>query len=191
MKVGDLLYFSPNFRFIDLKWSNKENLISAFEDRMLGFYLKPAKEMAQNKHGFACGLLCAAAIDSIARIATGKQEVGERMADWIKVNIKEFDKPDPKDPRRTLADRFYAEFRNGLVHEARIKNLGQFSNETEEMILLEKDVLLINPQLLLAEVEKSIKVYLRKLSTDHDTFKKFKRTLERDFKDEARRARRL
>ena len=191
MRVGEFLYFSPNFKFADLDWDDQENLIRAFQDRVFGFYLTPARELNRKGYGFACGVLCVATVDFIARIATGEQQDGRRFVSWLRSNIKEFDKPNPKNPTLTLATRFYDEFRNGLVHEGLIKNLGQFSYEKGELVLLDGDVMLINPKLLLVEVEKALEGYLKKLHEDPMIFKKFKNTLKNDFEQEVNRAKRI
>jgi hypothetical protein len=34
MIIGDKLYFSPKYKFTDLKWDDKKNLTDAFRDRV-------------------------------------------------------------------------------------------------------------------------------------------------------------
>jgi len=194
MKVGDKLYFSPKFKFTDLHWDDQEKLIDAFADRLFGFYLDPTKKLNEENHGFLCGIICVTAIDFIARIVTGKtgkDKTHERIKEWLEANIQEFRKPNPKEPTETLADRFYIDFRCGLVHEGRINNLGQFSYEQQELVSLEQDVMLINPELLLVEVERALESYLALLHTDTDAFEKFKNNLRNDFEEEVIRARTL
>lgn len=191
MRVGEFLYFSPDFKFADLDWDNQKMLIKAFQDRVFGFYLTPARELSKERYGFACGVLCVIAIDFIARIATGEQWDGSRFVGWLKDNIKAFDKPNPKNSTQTLASRFYKEFRNGLVHEGRIKNLGQFSYEKEELVSIDGDVMLVNPELLLVKVEKALEDYFKKLCEDAKIFKQFKNTLKNDFEQEVNRAKRI
>lgn len=45
MKVGDILYFSPNYKFSVLNWDDKKILIDAFKDRVKGFYIEPARKL--------------------------------------------------------------------------------------------------------------------------------------------------
>jgi hypothetical protein len=46
MKLGDILYFAPNVKFSDLDLSGVK-LPDQFEARIRGFYLGPAKSLAQ------------------------------------------------------------------------------------------------------------------------------------------------
>lgn len=94
-------------------------MIEAFEDRVNGFYLKPIEEFNKIGYGFASGIICVTTIDFLARIAIGSDKVGERLRVWLKDNISAND---------DLANRFSKDFRNGLVHEGRIKNCGLLPN---------------------------------------------------------------
>jgi len=49
MKIGDNLYFSHEYKFTQLDWDNKKELIEAFKDRVKGFYLNPAKKLNEEK----------------------------------------------------------------------------------------------------------------------------------------------
>lgn len=126
--------------------------------------------------------------DFVARIETGENKAKVRIPKWLRDNIKEFDKPNPENPKETLADRFYLDFRNGLVHEGRIKNLGQFSYEDEEIVSLKSGVMLINPRLLLIEMKRALKIYFKKLHNDPDIFRKFRENFMKDFEEEVNRA---
>lgn len=190
MKVGDYLYFSPNVKFRDLKWDEKEVLINAFIDRVEGFYLKPAKELDELKRGFATGVLCVTAVDFLARISTGIEEPGERMVKWLNDNIEQFRGPDPESSENTLAYRFYKDFRNGLIHEGRIKNAGQFSYDSEELVKVEKKVMTVNPDLLLKAIKKSFKEYIDKVEREEFSFQRFRYALIRDFQEDVELARR-
>jgi len=68
----------------------------------------------KDKKGFATGVLCITTIDFLAKFLYND---ANRMIKWLKKNIKEFRKVDPNYKSRTLADRFYDEFRNGLIHK--------------------------------------------------------------------------
>ena len=181
MKIGDKLHFSPEYKFTQLDWDNKKELIEAFKDRVKGFYLNPAKKLNEAKDSFAAGSLCITAIDFLARIETGLDRVGERFEKWLKDNIEEFDKQDPDCQSRTLAYRFYDEFRNGLVHEGRIKNAGQFSYEIKELVEVTESVMIVNPEKLLQAIEKTFDKYIGMLEKEGPIFQIFKCALIRDF----------
>lgn len=182
MRIRDILYFSPKYKFNVLKWDNKENLIDAFRDRVTGFYLSPAKALNEKQHAFAAGVISVATIDFLARIETGSDEVGKRFEEWVRANIRDFDNVNPDHRSQTLADRFYDEFRNGLVHEGRIKNAGQFSYYYSELVKVEQSVMIINPEYLLKAIYESSERYMAKIEKEDFAFQAFKCTLMRDFR---------
>jgi hypothetical protein len=158
VRVGEVLYFSPKFRFSDIDFRDYRTVIKAFRDRIEGFYLKPAGHLIQAGHAFAAGLVCAACIDSLSRLSLS--EGGNiRITHWLERNIPAFKTRDPEHPTKTLADRFTDYFRNGLVHEGRIKSLGQFSSETQETVQVIGSAMVVNPGLLLHEVCRSFDEY--------------------------------
>ena len=183
MRIGDILYFSPKYKFIELNWNEKEVLIKAFEDRLNGFYLKPIEEFNKFGYGFASGVICVTTIDFLARIVVKSDRVGERFRAWLKDNIPEFDD--------NLANKFYEDFRNGLVHEGRIKDCGQFSYEIGELISLEDDVMIVDPKLLMERVRSAFENYMLKIREDDEVFRSFKKALKRDFQEDVELARKM
>ena len=180
MKIGDILYFSPKCKFTQIDWDNKEDLINAFKDRVDGFYLNPADDLNKKEYGFVAGLVCVTMIDFIARISVGGK-VGYRFKKWICKNIPHFSKKNLNNSNKTLAKRFYEEFRNGLIHEGRIKDCGQFSYEFEDTISVKDGVMLINPEVLLKDIKKAFEEYIREVRENQEAFGKLKEALKRDF----------
>lgn len=182
MRAKDKLHFSPDCIFGELSFEDKEKLIDCFRDRVYGFYLNPAKLLNKKKFGFGCGLLCVATIDSLARISSPSKKDGLRFQNWLKNNIDEFKKKD-------FAKRFYEDFRCGLVHEGRIKNPGEFSYESKEILISDDEVILINPSLLLRKIEEAFEKYLSNLKEDSNVFNRFRDKLKEDFLEEVKRER--
>jgi hypothetical protein len=176
MRIEDVIYFSPSFKFKDIDWNNKDQLIEAFRDRVCGFYLTPAEYLNSKKNGFATGLLCVVTIDFLARIAI-RMGPGPRIKEWIEGNIKEFK------GKNHMCKKFLEDFRNGLVHEGRIKNVGQFTYDIQR-IYCDGDVMLINPDKFLNSIKKSFQNYVSDIKVDEEKFKKFKELLMDDFKKE-------
>jgi len=191
MRIGDILYFSPKFKFADLNWDDKNGLITAFQDRIIAFCLKPAQKLSSSGCSFAAGVICVTTVDFLARIETElTDDVGKRFEEWLKINIEQFNKPDPDNKSRILAARFYKEFRNGLVHEGRIKNAGQFSYDFQELIKVEQLVMIVNPECLLNSIETSFKRYVDKIEKDEFAFQNLKCALLRDFREDVEYANR-
>lgn len=118
---GDILYFAPGIRFnqIDL---NGPTLPEQFNCRITGYYIKPAEECCERGQAFAAGVLLVSCIDALARFKFKTNDVGKRFKDFVQQELPSFS-------NKELAKRFYEDFRNGLIHESRIKLGGQFSLE--------------------------------------------------------------
>lgn len=179
LREKNKLHFSPNCIFGELDFDNRERLIECFRDRIFGFYIEPAKLLDKENLAFSCGLLCAATIDSLARILYPDKKVGFRIMKWLDNNIAEFRED-------KYSERFYYDFRCGLVHEGRIKNPGEFSYDSEELVTRVDGVMRINPRRLLLRLERAVEKYLLELESDPISFSKFKEALEKDFEEEVR-----
>jgi hypothetical protein len=157
MKIGDFLYFAPGVRFgeVDL---DGHKFPEQFGRRIDGFYIEPAEECAKCGYAFAAGVLLVTCIDALARLRSGGG-VGERFCRFAGKELHSFGD-------RELAKRFYEEFRNGLVHEGRLKKGGQFSLETGATVEQTGEILLVNPKYLANEVRAALRSYLAILECD-------------------------
>ena len=164
-----------------MKWDDKKSLIDAFKHRVETFYLEPAKKLIETGdpfYAFAVGVLCVSTIDFLACvcITCNRGTVGIRFERWVCNNISEFDK--------TQAHRFYLYFRNGLVHEGRIKNCEQFSfGNTCELFKTMKGAMIVNPRLLLEAINNSFNTYINKVEKEPLEFQKLEAYLKK-FKKE-------
>ncbi len=181
MRIGNYLYFSPNYKFVDLKWDDRDCLISAFQERVSEYYLNPAQILNERELAFAAGVVLATTIDFLAGMSDNTRGTRKRIVNWLVKNIPQFGTKDPDDRSRNLAERFSAEFRNGLVHEGRIKNGGQFSYDFAELVKPVESVLIINPKLLWDHVDQSFSQYVSVLKSDEFAFRSFRRALVRSF----------
>ena len=198
------LYYSPSCKFEDLKRliDNKEErgLLKCFEERVKELYLEPAyvliKEANDKKSDnssiglvFSAGLICVSAIDFLGRFYFGcpKDEVECRFVGWL---LKYMSPPF----NALLAKKFYKDFRNGLVHECRIKNGGEFSLNEGETIREEVDdngvrYLVVNPEKLLKKLDDGFKNYLDDLQQDENMLCQLIECLEKDFNEDFRKRR--
>jgi len=79
------------------------------------------------------------------------------------------------------------DYRNGLIHEGRIKNLGQFSFEFNELIRVESLCSVINPTILLDETRIRFSEYLKIAKDNKEEMHKFKMQMISIFKPEVDR----
>jgi hypothetical protein len=181
MKIGDILYFSPRYRFSELNFDDTKALVDAFRDRVGGFYLLPASRLIEEGHAFAGGLVSCAAVEFIAKVS------GDITAPvWIQKHLSEFGKDGQ------LAERFWNYFRHGLAHEGRVKSFGrgsgQFSLELQRMLTIDGSTLIVNPRLLLEGVQKEFRSYCERL--DESQSAHLVKSLRRYFEDEVKAAKR-
>lgn len=166
-----------------MDFDNRSQLIECFKDRIYSYYIEPAKLLDENKIGFGCGLLCTVTIDSLARLVfPNVTRVGCRFRKWLKNNLVEFNQGD-------FAERFYEDFRCGLVHEGRIKNPREFSYEQKHLITRENGIIRINPHILLENLVESIDDYISELNANDKTYAIFRKALQDDFANEVERER--
>jgi hypothetical protein len=84
------------------------------------------------------------------------------------------------------AKRFYEEFRNGLVHEGRLKNGAQFSLETSATVEPVNGILLVNPTYLAAEVRSALDAYVALTTNDVGERGRLGASLWQDLEDDFR-----
>jgi len=175
MKTSDGIYFAPGILLKKLDLSNKDSLIAAFEKRITGFYLDPIKLLNDKKHAFAAGVIEFAMIDALARYYTLRNAVEDRIVEILHNNFN---------ISRHVAKRVYKKFRNGLLHENRIKECGQFCYELSDWYSGEGGCLIVNPEKLCHELEKYSKDYIGKLKNDEKLYKTFHSRIKDDLEEE-------
>lgn len=179
MRIGDVLYFSPQYKFSDLDFDQSKTVIDAFRDRVEGYYLRPAHRLVEEGHAFAAGLICCAATELIAKISSEAS-----APEWIQKYLPEF-----RDDKK-LVERFWNYFRNGLAHEGRVKAFGQgsgqFSLEFQQLLTVADSTLIVNPRLLLEAIQKAFQSFCEGL--DEDQTIRLIKSLRRYFAEEVKAA---
>lgn len=182
MEMGKYRMFSLKHSFSDIKNiidKPDKSLIEAFKERVEDFYLAPVKTLNDAEKAFAAGVLSVSAIDFLARYYTKSEKVGERFIIWLQEYIPEFS------GNKEAAERFYNDFRNGLVHEGRVKEGSYFTYKDDEFGELYKiydGIMLVNPVLLHAAILTALYRYIDDLDKNDDIYKKFKEVFSQNFK---------
>lgn len=184
MNVDDILYFAPPIKCFapPIKFAEVDidgcGLPEQFKQRMDGFYIVPSEECADRGQAFASGVMAVTSIDAMARLRFGDLgQVGKRFRKFSTAELKSFWDPD-------IAERFYEEFQNGLVHESRLKNGAQFSLEICETVLRLDNRLVVNPIFLAAEVRLALDAYVALLKRNEEERKNLSCRLKRDLKED-------
>lgn len=174
-RLGDCLYFAPEVAFsaVDLRGGR---LPDQFYQRIDGFYLQPAIELACCRRDFAAGLLTVCAADALAGFITGASGTKERMVAFFR-HIPGLDEPE-------TAKLFCEHFRNGLVHDARVKQGSEFSVEIRGVAQRQGTRLAVNPLHLAEGVRRVLQEYRERLHHDHNELKSLRARIRRRFKVE-------
>jgi hypothetical protein len=174
-RIAEILYFAPGVRFSDLDLTGVR-LPSQFRLRIHGFYLEPASSLARSGHVFAAGVLVVCALDALAQMKTGSTGVRERITAICR-SIPDLAEHDN-------AAKFCEHFRNGLVHEARIKNGSEFSLEIRRVAVRHRDRLIVNPALLCSHTVRLLDDFVSTLHRDPRAKAGFCKKLKRTFRHE-------
>jgi hypothetical protein len=171
MKINDILYFAPGIRFSEVDL-NGSKLPDQFKHRVDWFYVEPAKKYAESRFPFAAGLLLVSCIDALAHLRFRKG-VRDRFVKFAREELRSFS-------RDGIAVDFYEDFRNGLVHEGRLKNGGQFSPDIGKTVQQSDGILLVNPKHLAEEVSSALDSYVDLLRRDEAERQKLATTLRKE-----------
>lgn len=172
MIIKNELYFAPGVKFAELDTSGNI-LPDQFQKRIYGYYLEPARKAAEANDAFASGVLLVSCIDALAYFQTGSYEVGERFKNWCQC-LPSFNELETR-------ERFYLDFRNGLVHNARIKNGGEFTLESKSTVEVRGQILSINPLHLCKEVSGALDRYVKDLKANRSMRTQFIGMIVSDF----------
>jgi len=180
MRKSDLLFFADEIGFdqVDLFGSA---LPEQFCQRITEFYIKPAEECAKQNYAFAAGVLLVSCIDALSRIRFGTVTANrfkeaprrKRFIKFVREELQSFSSSD-------IAERFYRDFRCGLVHQAGLKNGGQFSFQIGTTVDDGEGLIVVNPRLLATEVGSALRKYVTSLESDQNERAKLAKALEQD-----------
>lgn len=186
VKINDNYCFSPHFRYEDIDWRDSARVLDAFYDRMMGFYLEPARSVANMSNGsgfFASTLLCAAAVEAMARYTGTKKNGGKRIAAWLERWVPSFKDPSPGG-RDSLGDLFDGYFRNGLAHNALVKSLGQVTTEIEPPVRVQDAKVLVNPVSLVEAIITGLQNQVAQLCSQSSERERFRQRIVECFHSE-------
>ena len=138
--------------------------------------------MKTDKKAFGAGDLCFDAIDAIARYQISSGRVGDRFKKWIS-RLPDFDKLTWEE-----LERVYDEFRNGITHEARVKNGGQFTYDIDKAVKILEGIVLINPDLLLKYISHEFNKEIVSINNDPAEGERISQWIREDLREDVRSA---
>ena len=183
MRDKKKLYFSKKILFREIDWDDKENLICQIKDRIFEFYLDPAKALGELDYGFGqCVLLCTV----LEFLASFENEEGKSKGKHFQQVVQRIHGFDSKKSRR-----FWRNYRNGLVHEGYIKGLDQLSFTQKEVVSLEQNIMVVNPQILHKKIEFLVYQFVSLITTEQEQYTSFLRIMKKKFAEDVDRSKRI
>ena len=177
MRIGEHIFFAPGVRFSDLDLDGP-HLTDQYRTRMEGYYLRPADRCVAAGHGFAAGLLAVVAIDAMSRLYFGPNR-GRR---FVNRDFRTFTcRLLPSFSSQEYADILYEKYRNGLVHEGRLKDGCQFELNRSMTLDNSGPVPVIDPARLLQEVREALNRLVDDISASEPFRREFARLLKNEF----------
>ena len=176
MRVGEFLYFAPGLKFVDISL-REEELPSQYLERIIGFYIEPAQQLAKMGHAFGSSLLLVCCIDALAKIEYPHSRVGERFKKYCKTRLPSFSSDN-------LASLLYESYRNGVVHEARGKDGVEFSLEIKGVVEDAPGGIRVNPAKLTNELKLACEKHMLEIENSSTKRTRFKHYMLVQFKEE-------
>lgn len=154
------MFFSKRLQFSDVTWTDEAQVVDALFDRIDSYFIVPARALAGAGDGFACGLISVCTIDFVAKYCfPNEKEVGVRFCHWVDDNLPEF-------RRGGFGRRLYDDFRNGLVHEGRIKEGSSFVLEGPNLVMEKQGFTVVHAARLLSAIEGAIQAWYKDVTNN-------------------------
>lgn len=181
-------YFSREVRYSQIDWSNLDQIVDAYRQRIQDWYLDPAKELAKNVHfAFSVMALNCLLVDTLSQFVAGidssnptefKKFICKRLPSSYSCNLKtpiQHDDGKKTKPLRDVADVLYHGFRCGILHQAHIPPYGGVAPGAKHAV---REVsggvkyktsgaycpsIIVDPLALLEDLDEAFEAYLREL----------------------------
>ena len=165
---------SPKFDHSKVETGRIEDRIDVYEDRVLGWFLEPARilDKESGHAGFSVLLLAISFIEGYAMFLKGKDSKGHSR-EFFKVGLKEMFKELETKHSQKIVDRcldgIYEQVRCGLAHygmtREKVSLSGDYPNPIDVVLDSDRNIIhiMINPHRLLNRVEEHLREYVRKL----------------------------
>ncbi len=188
--IHGTLFFAPGIKMADIDFDDTDRLIDAFDRRVRGFFVEPARfiSKADGKEGamFACALLCAALIESLCR-AEELDQGNKHIATWLKKRVPDFGQQVGQQ-NKTAADIFEERFRHGLAHSGYVASLGRLSDEIDGPVAIDAGIVTVNPFQLLDAIELAFQNFIKDLRDGRRDKGRFSHQLRAQFSNEVEHA---
>lgn len=154
MNISNVIYIAPEIPMKGFDIKDKEKVLEAFKKRIDYYYFVPLKLLNEGKHAFLTGMIIVSLIDIFARYQDESEiDNNNRYRNFLKNEFGwEYFK----------AEKFYENYRCGLLHEGHLKANAEISYTAHHEIFADRINglyrMIINPE----KLEKSLLNYFEK-----------------------------
>ncbi len=180
MKIGEEVFFAPGVTFVQLDLDGIE-LPGQYRRRVEGYYLEPAELLINAGLGFAAGLLTVAAIEAMSRLYFGPNRLHRVTNRDFRTFARHLL---PSFAEHKTADLLWRNYRNGLVHEGRLKEGCQFELGRQTTFDLSGPSPVVDPARLVAEVRAALEQLVKEMNESAPFRREMAKLLRREFRYE-------
>lgn len=189
MRFEDEIYFSKNHQWGSINIDDGNDLLNKFKDRVQTLYLEQVTILNKADsyyNSFAVGVLLFSVIDCLGGYLTTHNGFENHLQMFLKES-EEFNS-EKKDAQRSISKKIRNSFRNGLVHNGRVKDSCQFDYDFDDkLFVLQDEILIINNKYLEELVINVFEKFIQSVKTNNKEMSKFVNRFKNDFADELKR----
>jgi hypothetical protein len=183
-------FFSSKVQYSEIEWSDLDQIVEAYRQRIQDWYLDPARELSKNIHfAFSVMALNCLLIDTLSQFMAGEPSSGDFFKEFIqkrlpatysrklKKPIEHFDgKGKQAKALEDMSSVLYHGFRCGILHQAHIPPYGGVVPGSEFAVVdgdyglvkykksgADCPSVMVDPLSLLDDLERAFETYLQDL----------------------------
>ncbi len=150
--------------------ANVLDKIAIYERQVTEWFIKPAIKLSKNiDEGFICLMICLSYIEGVEQYRQGKNSKGNSSIFFKSSLNRIYTNVFSNSELQNIFD----EARNGLFHDGMSRGSVIISNTYAKSIEFNSDELLINPQMLIADIKQDFESYIQELYTVEESRKLF------------------
>lgn len=188
MRFEDEIYFSRNYEWTSINVLDPEDLVVKFEDRVTTIYLEQARKLIKDEknsfyNSFAAGIILFCTIEWLGTFLTSKSGFKNKLNVFLQQSsyFTAFDKKEQDTITKTIVECF----RNGIVHNGRVKEACQFDIFFDKkLFVVNNGLLIINTEPLYDLVANVLLEYVKLLKKDQGERDEFVNIFKKEFKSE-------
>ncbi|MBL7876762.1 MAG: hypothetical protein JNL53_13935 [Cyclobacteriaceae bacterium] len=184
MTFEEEIYFSRNHEWKSINLDKPLELVAKFDDRVRTIYLDQASILLNNENSFynsfSAGVILFSAIEWVGSFLTKHNGFKNKLDEFLKYS-KDYTALE-LDEREQLSKKITECFRNGIIHNGRVKDACQFDYNFDEKLFASKEnFLIVNTKPLHDLVVTVLNHYIEILNKDELILQQFLDRFKNEF----------